>query len=168
MPSVVQYQGRQKSKGDQRLFSKNPICPGDEKCDRGRQHVAKKKTFQMAGFVLKLDSIFRLCWRLGSTAFLHNRRSSVKLLTIVFPMSIRRRFATTQLNEIVDINGRKEAKTLTYIAKRILASRARKNRSAMLSMQMGRRSILKMAAHDMKIIQENDFLVFVDIKKCCL
>ena len=83
-------------------------------------------------------------------------------------MSIRRRFATTQLNQIVDINGRKEAKTLTYIEKRILASRARKNRSAMLSMQMGRRSILKMAAHDMKIIQENDCLVFVDIKKCCL
>ena len=139
MPSVVQYQGRQKSKGDQRLFSKNPICPGHENCHRGRQHVAKK-TLQMAGFVLKLDSIFRLCWRLGSTAFLHNRRSSVKVLTIVFPMSIRRRFATTQLNQIVDINGRKEAKTLTYIEKRILASRARKNRSAMLSMQMGRRS----------------------------
>ena len=50
-------------------------------------------------------------------------------------MSTRRRFATTQkLNQIVDINARKEAKTLTYIE--FWRIEREKKRIEVLSMQM--------------------------------
>ena len=67
-------------------------------------------------------------------------------------MSIRRRFATTQkLNQIVDINARKEeAKTLTYIEKNFgESSEKKKNRSVIYA---NVKVHLKMV-HDMKIVK---------------
>ena len=65
-------------------------------------------------------------------------------------MSIRRRFATTQkLNQIVDINARKEAKTLTYIEFWRIEREKKKNRSVIYA---NVKVHLKMV-HDMKIVK---------------